>query len=391
MDYISAREAAEKWGVSLRLVQRLLKDGRIDGARKFDRSWLIPVGAKKPDDPRKKQLKKNNETSYLPYLLLTTEIPIVSGEADRQWDMELITQFEYELEYLRGNFEKAKECFFKTASNARTKLCACTLSLISSISTNDYESYNEIKAFLEQKSENADDIQTKNTIENIFALVHSSLFALNSISGEMKRGDLSSFCDEVRNTGAYISAKCLLASGDYHALAVTAEMALALINHKPDEYTSVDIYLHLMCAAGCVQNDDRDEAKKHIIKVLDISMKQGYYTPIAENISICNGLVEQCMAEKYPQQLKKTVSQWENNSLNWVRFHNSFSQDNITSVLSLREQHLAKLLVNGKTYDEVAEIMGLSRGRVNTIITGIYDKLYINKKSDLKRFITAHN
>lgn len=48
MDYISTQEAAERWGVSLRQVQRLLKDRRIPGARKYGVSWLIPAGADKP-------------------------------------------------------------------------------------------------------------------------------------------------------------------------------------------------------------------------------------------------------------------------------------------------------------------------------------------------------
>lgn len=53
MDYISTREAAEKWGVSLRHVQRLLHENRIKGARKYGVSWMIPVSSEKPEDPRK--------------------------------------------------------------------------------------------------------------------------------------------------------------------------------------------------------------------------------------------------------------------------------------------------------------------------------------------------
>ena len=55
MDYITARQAAEKWGVSLRWVQVYLKDGRIDGAIRFGRDWMIPKDAKKPVDGRLKK------------------------------------------------------------------------------------------------------------------------------------------------------------------------------------------------------------------------------------------------------------------------------------------------------------------------------------------------
>ena len=52
MEYLSTREAAERRGVSLRHVQRLLHENRIPGARKYGVSWLIPADADKPPDLR---------------------------------------------------------------------------------------------------------------------------------------------------------------------------------------------------------------------------------------------------------------------------------------------------------------------------------------------------
>jgi DNA adenine methylase len=53
MDYISTRQAADKWSVSLRSVQIYLQNGRIPGAIQPARDWLIPKDAKKPEDRRK--------------------------------------------------------------------------------------------------------------------------------------------------------------------------------------------------------------------------------------------------------------------------------------------------------------------------------------------------
>ena len=53
MDYITAQQAADKWGVSLRWVQAYLKSSRIDGAIRFGHAWMIPKSAEKPTDPRK--------------------------------------------------------------------------------------------------------------------------------------------------------------------------------------------------------------------------------------------------------------------------------------------------------------------------------------------------
>ena len=60
-DYMTAQEAAEKWNVSLRWVQRLCKGKRIDGAMNINRVWLIPKDAEKPLDGRLRTNKQLNE------------------------------------------------------------------------------------------------------------------------------------------------------------------------------------------------------------------------------------------------------------------------------------------------------------------------------------------
>lgn len=58
-DYMTAQEAADKWNVSLRWVQRLCKENRIDGVLNVNRVWLIPKEADKPADARYKKLINN--------------------------------------------------------------------------------------------------------------------------------------------------------------------------------------------------------------------------------------------------------------------------------------------------------------------------------------------
>ena len=50
--YITIKQAAEKWEVTPRRIQKLCVDGRIDGAMKFGRDWAIPADAAKPEDKR---------------------------------------------------------------------------------------------------------------------------------------------------------------------------------------------------------------------------------------------------------------------------------------------------------------------------------------------------
>lgn len=53
-EYMTVQEAAKKWDLSERRVQKLCAENRIDGVIHLSRIWLIPQSAEKPADKRKK-------------------------------------------------------------------------------------------------------------------------------------------------------------------------------------------------------------------------------------------------------------------------------------------------------------------------------------------------
>ena len=53
MEYITTREAAEKWSITERRVQILCKQGKIPGIFRLGWAWAIPKNADKPKDQRK--------------------------------------------------------------------------------------------------------------------------------------------------------------------------------------------------------------------------------------------------------------------------------------------------------------------------------------------------
>lgn len=57
---MTTKEAANLWGISDRRVSKYCNEGRIDGAVKSGGSWLIPVGADKPADKRRKTDQGSN-------------------------------------------------------------------------------------------------------------------------------------------------------------------------------------------------------------------------------------------------------------------------------------------------------------------------------------------
>ena len=57
MEYMSCAEAAGKWGISERRVQKLCEGERIPGVSNFGSMWLIPKDVEKPTDRRRKEFQ----------------------------------------------------------------------------------------------------------------------------------------------------------------------------------------------------------------------------------------------------------------------------------------------------------------------------------------------
>ena len=58
MDYMTLKEASQKWNVTPRQINYLCAAGRIPGAVKMAGVWLIPKNTAKPIDGRTKQGKE---------------------------------------------------------------------------------------------------------------------------------------------------------------------------------------------------------------------------------------------------------------------------------------------------------------------------------------------
>ena len=125
MEYIGIEEAAEKWGISGRSVQILCKNGRIDGAVRFGRAWMIPKTAKKPSDGRTKAAKAMYEKDMpLPRMtpfIYMSDLYSIPGTADEvvkelAYNHEAQVLFEAEVAYSRGEIDKVYALTFAVSS-----------------------------------------------------------------------------------------------------------------------------------------------------------------------------------------------------------------------------------------------------------------------------------
>lgn len=59
MEYLTATELSKVWNISIRRIGVLCTEGRVDGAIKKGKMWLIPDTSQKPADVRYKKNKHN--------------------------------------------------------------------------------------------------------------------------------------------------------------------------------------------------------------------------------------------------------------------------------------------------------------------------------------------
>lgn len=86
MKYMDVHTAAEKWGLKERRVTALCRDGRIMGAVKQGKSWLIPSTAMKPEDGRR------TNAALMEAGISGTQTPLPIGVSDFR---ETVTNYYY--------------------------------------------------------------------------------------------------------------------------------------------------------------------------------------------------------------------------------------------------------------------------------------------------------
>ena len=109
MEYMSVKQAAEKWNLSDRRVRVLCSEGKIDGVIKNGRSYLVPINALKPIDGR------TLKGTIIPpeYVSLFAQVDSLKAELDRHCPLtagelsrlqeEFLIEFTYNSNAIEGN------------------------------------------------------------------------------------------------------------------------------------------------------------------------------------------------------------------------------------------------------------------------------------------------
>jgi DNA-binding CsgD family transcriptional regulator len=301
-------------------------------------------------------------------------------------DERVRRQYEAELAYLRGDFAQTMDCFNNTKGDDTAKLRACVVAIAAAISTGDYRAYTQIEAYLKRSAKTHPDSDISAMTEMTIAVAAVSCIAPAMAPEWLKQGDFSHFPTQTRPYALYLRSKYFLCTGEYAAMLAVAQTALTL--SEPEHgICQTCLYLRLCCAMACHALGREDEARRYLLDAMRIALPHGFITPFAEVVTALGGLMEECLKREFPASYDAVLRQWKRTFGNWISFHNQFTKDNITLILSLREYHVAQLIARHVPYKKVAEQHCISLGRLGNIMQDIYQKLSISGREDLAKYV----
>ncbi len=404
MNYITIKEAALRWGIAERTVNKFCLNGRIEGAKKFGTTWAIPEDAKKPDDSRCEQKK-----TIVPKVLATDEVP--QDEPTRRIAMpllstafkpgECLTAIEQiedadtrnialaEYYYFSGQSEKVSELVepYLMHEDIALRISACWLSTYANLVVGKVsktrQSLDLITHMVESLNDNTPVRERAYAISastGTSVLLHlpvpKILDSLQTYIHMMPSG-LRLFVLYIQAHHAYLSK--------YYGTAIgIAETALAL---ESELYPIPTIYLHLIACVGYLNMKHPEHARAHFMKAWEIAKPDDFIHPIAEHHGLVGGTLEATLKKMFPNDFKRIIALTYKFSSGWRKVHNAITGHTVPDDLTTSEYAAAMLAAQGWTNQEIADHMGVSENTVKTFISMTFQKLNISQRTDLKNHL----
>ena len=336
-----------------------------------------------------KKTSKRNLSDDLADVLSTTWLP---WSRDKPYstmekiDKRLLPICEGATAYLLGNYERTIQCYEQTEGDDAVRLAACSLTIAASISTGNFTFYKEIETFL--KSLIRAKISDSVTAFSELSLASAYLGAMvpSMVPKWLKDGNFSALPTQAKPDASYKRVRYFQCKGDYKSMLNVAETALTFFD-SPQKNSFPGSYLKIMCAVACNALNRLEDGKRWLLDTMNVNLPYGFISFYTELIPFCCGMMEPLIKQNYPVYYDIIIKQWKHIGPNWLAFHNKFTKDNIQSILTLREYHIAKLAAQHMPYKEIAERFSISVGRLKNIMHTIYGKLLVKNRDELAKCI----
>ena len=399
MDYISIDEAAKKWGLSKRFVQLLCSNGRIEGATRLGRAWMIPHDAKKPIDGRTKAARSKRDGDMplprkTPFLYMT-DLYNTPGTADDvgeslSYHHEAQVLFEAEVAYSRGEIDKvydianyllSKHSGFYAVLSAGMLLAQCA------IWKGDIEMWRRAKIHIsEAPAKNDND---RDVMQLAISAVDIMVYNVESFPEWFKKGRFDPIHKDAYPAAKVYYAKYLYALGYAVAMGLVKVEGtqglyiMSVISFSVEPLISwaranntimAEIYLRLTCAAiyhNCGKDED---AIYHIDKAIELALPDKFYGVLAEYCRALDTLMEKRLSLIDEEAWKEVKKLYKIYNEGWSKLSGAVRGKTILTTLSDKEREVAKLAAFGMGNQEIADHLHISLSVVKQAVRIVSEK-----------------
>ena len=398
MDYITVREAAEKWNISLRLVQKFCTEGRVPGAQKFGGTWAIPADADKPEDLRRKKKETNISPSvHTDPVEAFTMMPLMNTpfrpgqcrkavEAMADGPQKDIAWAEYY--YFSAQAEQAAQAAepYLDSPDLNLRLSACWLYGYANLTTGQIrKSRRALKAVQDTLA------GTEHLSPNVRAAVSfvaagaAVLLHLPLPEGLPPTRDFFPLLPPgLRYFALYLLAHYLYLQEDYSKSAGMVEASLAM---GAGEYPISAIYLHLVAVMDYMRLKQLPQAQAHLISAWTLARPDDLIEGFGEHHGLMGGMLESVFKQNWPDDLRRILDVTYRFSWGWRRIHNPDTGHDVADNLTTTEFSVAMLTAQGWTGREIAAHMNISPNTVKRHLAEVKNKLNTSGRSELKKYM----
>lgn len=397
MDYLTVRQTAEKWNLSVRMVQQFCSQGRIPGAQKFGKSWAIPADAEKPKDPRLEQrpipevlpgsglLDRTNlmplmNTPFQPGQCLAAVRSMTKGV---QRDIALA-----EYNYFSGKPEEAarKAAAYLTSKDMGARLSACLIYAYANLSIGEIRlakfALGELNAALIAAGKQSPQFQAASAF---VAAAGAVLLHLPLPKGlQATENFLPLLPMGLRAFALYVQAHYLYLKKDYGHSAGTVEATLAM---GAERYPIPAIYLHLVAVMDYMSLRQTEMAKAHLLSAWALARPDDLIEGLGEHHGLLGGMLEAVIKPEWPEDFKRIIAITYRFSAGWRKVHNPETGHDVADDLTTTEFAASMLAARGWTNQEIADHMHISPNTVKRYISTAMEKLHIRHRQELKQFM----
>ena len=399
-DYLSLREAAQKWGVSERRINQYCTEGRIAGAQRIGKAWAIPSNAQKPGDPRRMRQQgkipplqtsaggRLNHANLMP-LMNTAFVPgncQAAALAMTPGPRRDIALAEYH--YFSGQPEAAaKEAeVYLTSPDIGAKLSACLIYAYANLSLGRIPrarfALDELNAAFASAGKESPEFRAA------AAFVASAGAVLLHLPMPDKLPEIESFLPllppGLRAFALYVQAHYLYLKKEYSKSAGTVEATLAM---GASAYPIPAIYLHLVAVMDYMSLKQSEQAQGHLLTAWEMARPDDLIEGFGEHHGLLGAMLEAVIKPQWPEDFKRIIDITYRFSSGWRRVHNPITGHDVADDLTTTEFAIAMLAARNWTTQEIAEHLNISVNTVKSHISEAMRKLNVRNRKSLKQYM----